>query len=220
MIRRLLRLLLYLFIAAVVLVVAAVLLKDTLLKELMQRRIRHATGMDARIGQVEVGVLSPEVTIEDLKLYNSPAFGGSLCLSMPELHMEYDPDAMRTGKLRFPLIRLNLAEVDVVQNRKGRLNFDVADQKSDKVSAALEARHLEFAGIDTLNLTLGALRWKNLATGNTRVYQIGVTNQVFHHVKSEADLAVLMALTSAAGATNASMKFSDFLRALIGPAGP
>src|ERR1700744_103600 len=103
MIRWLLRVVVTLVILAVVFVVAAILLKDTLVKELMQRRIRKATGMDAQIGQVDVSVLTPMLTIDNLLLYNPPDFGGSLCLNMPELHLEYDPVAARAGKLRLSL---------------------------------------------------------------------------------------------------------------------
>jgi len=221
MIRRLIRFLLYLFVVAVVLAVAAVLLKDTLAKELMQHRIRKATGMDARIGQVEVGLLSPTVTIEDLKLYNSPAFGGSLCLDMPELHMEYDPQAMRAGRLHFSLMRLDLAEIDVVEDRKGHVNFDKAEEKAGAGGkrgggGLLGREHIEFAGIDALNVTLGTLKFTTLANGRQQVYQMGVKNQVFRHIKSEADLAVLLAVASATHATNTPTKFSDFVGSLFG----
>ena len=213
MIRRLLRFILYLFIVAVVLVVAAALLKNTIVKEVMQSRIRKATGMDARIGQVDVSVLTPEVTIEDLKLYNTPAFGGSLCLKMPELHVEYDANSVRAGKIHITLMRLNVEEIDVVQDKKGRINFDDIEQKGSKGKGASHAEKVQFGGIDTLNVTLGTLKWTSMSTGNQRVYQFGVKNQVFRNVKSEADLAVLLAFASA---TNMNFDFSDLVRTMIG----
>jgi uncharacterized protein involved in outer membrane biogenesis len=213
MIRRLFRLVLYLLIVAVVLAVAAVLLKDTIVKEIMQRRIRQATGMDARIGQVDVSLLSPTVTIDDLKLYNPAEFGGSLCLSMPELHMEYDPNAARSGKVRLSLMRLNVEEIDVVQNKKGRINFEAVEQKATQGGSGASHQEAVFSGIDTLNLTLGTLRWTSMATGRQRVYQIGIKDQVFHGIKSEADLAALVALASA---TNSTWNFSDLMGALLG----
>jgi uncharacterized protein involved in outer membrane biogenesis len=213
MIRGLIRLVFSLVILAVILAVAAILLKDTIVKEIIQNRIRRLTGMDAQIGQVDVNFLTPMLTINNLKLYNPPDFGGSLCLRMPELHVEYDPKAAREGKLRLSLMRLNIAEVDVVQNKKGRLNFDAVSQNAAAETNNPSHHKTVFAGIDTLNLTLGTLRWTTMVTGRQRVYQIGIKDQVFHNIKSEADLAAMVALASA---TNSNWNLSDLMGSLLG----
>ena len=61
----------------ILLVVALVLSKDTILKALLERQIRAQTGMDAKIGKLSVGLLSPVATVEKFKLYNAPEFGGT-----------------------------------------------------------------------------------------------------------------------------------------------
>ena len=109
--RRLFRWALYLFIVLAVLVVAGILLLNTIVKQVVESRLRSSTGMDVRIGQIDVGLLSPTLTIENLKIYNTADFGGSVFLDMPELHMEYDPHAIRAGQFHFKLVRLDLAEV-------------------------------------------------------------------------------------------------------------
>ena len=113
--KRLIRAALYLFIILVVLVVAAVLLLNTIAKQVVESRMRAGTGMETRIGLIDIGLLSPTITIENFKLYNTPDFGGSVFIDMPELHLEYDPRAIRSGKLHFKLVRLNLAEVALVR---------------------------------------------------------------------------------------------------------
>src|SRR5580658_9430415 len=120
--RRLIRLAIYLFIVFVVLAVAGILLLNTIVKQVIESRLRTATGMDVRVGAVDVGLLTPTVTFENFKIYNTADFGGSLFMDMPELHVEYDPSAFRAGNLHFKLVRLNLAEVDIVQDKNGRLN--------------------------------------------------------------------------------------------------
>jgi uncharacterized protein involved in outer membrane biogenesis len=214
MIRGLIRFVISLITLAVILIVAAILLKDAIVKEVMQNRIRRVTGMDARIGQVDVTLLTPTLTIDDLKLYNPPDFGGSLCLKMPELHVEYDANAARAGKVRLSLMRLNVSEIDVVQDKKGRINFDAVAQNSTQGTNKSSAAHTpSFDGIDTLNLTLGTLRWTSLATGHQRVYQLGIKDQVFHGIKSEADLAAMVALATA---TNSNWNMSDLMGSLFG----
>ena len=50
--RRLIRWALYLFIVLVVLIVAAVLLLNTIVKQVVESRMRARTGMDTRIGLI------------------------------------------------------------------------------------------------------------------------------------------------------------------------
>ena len=54
MIKRLFKWALYLFIILVVLLVAGILLLDTIAKEYLQSRLRAETGMDVKIGKVDI----------------------------------------------------------------------------------------------------------------------------------------------------------------------
>ena len=219
--RRLIRLALYLFVVLVVLVVAAVLLLNTIVKQVVQSRMRARTGMDARIGQVDVGLLSPTITIENFKLYNTADFGGSVFIDMPELHLEYDPLAVRSGKLHFKLVRLDLAEIALVQDKKGRLNVRDLENRSRAASGGKKssADDFKFTGIDTLNLTLGKFRLSNLASGREEEIQFGIKNQISHNVKTEADLSGLSLFLAARAAmvgptTNSPLDLPALLQSL------
>ncbi len=78
-----------LLILLIVLVVAGVLLLNPIAKEITEYRIKRETGMDVKIGNLEVGILNPGVTIENLVLYNSAEFGGAPFIDLPELRVEY-----------------------------------------------------------------------------------------------------------------------------------
>jgi uncharacterized protein involved in outer membrane biogenesis len=210
--RRLIRLALYLFFVLVVLAVAAVLLLNTIVKQVVQSRMRARTGMDARIGQVDVGLLSPTITIENFKLYNTADFGGSVFIDMPELHLEYDPLAVRSGKLHFKLVRLDLAEVALVQDKKGRLNVRDLENRSRAASRGKKssAADFKFTGIDTLNLSLGKFRLSNLASGREEEIQFGIKNQISHNVKSEADLSGLSLFLATQAAMSSRSTNSPF----------
>jgi uncharacterized protein involved in outer membrane biogenesis len=189
--RRLIRWAFYLLILAIVLVVAGVLLLDTIAKEVLESRIRAETGMDVKIGRLTIGLMTPTVTIEDLRLYNTAEFGGSPFINMPELHMEYDPDAIRSGKLHFKLVRLNLAEVVIVQDKKGHMNIQSVQQIGPKAKREVKTQvgSFEFTGIDTLNLTIKKCRITILdSPSREEDVNFGINNQVFHNIKSEADL--------------------------------
>jgi uncharacterized protein involved in outer membrane biogenesis len=220
--RHLIRWALYLFVLLVVLVVAAVLLLNTIARQVVQCRLRAATGMDARVGLVDVGLLSPTITIENCKLYNTADFGGSVFINMPELHLEYDPLAVRSGKLHFKLVRLDLAEVALVQDKKGRLNVQDLEKRSRETSRGKKssANDFKFTGIDTFNLSLGKFRLSNLASGREEEIQFGIKNQISHNVKTEADLAGLNLLRAARTAmagpsTNSPLDLPALLKSLI-----
>src|SRR6185436_3175625 len=161
--RRLFRWALYAFIMVVVLIVAGVLLLDTMAKSLVESRIRAETGMDVKIGKLVIGLASPTITVEEFKLYNTSEFGGSPFVEMPELHLEYDREALYSGKLHLKLARLNLAEVYVIENKDGKSNVQELQKKQPKPSNISTNKTsgppLEFLGIDTLNVTISKAKF-------------------------------------------------------------
>jgi hypothetical protein len=172
--------------------VAALLLLDTLAKEIIVSRLRARTGMEAKVTSVHVGLLSPTLTIEGLKLYNTADFGGSICLDMPELHVEYDPAAMRNRQLHLTLLRLDIKELSLTVDKAKRSNFDVLKRKSKEPDKhKWEWEKLKFTTIDVLNVTLGKFHVNNLATGRGEEMDFGLKNQILRNVKTGKDLSPL-----------------------------
>src|SRR5215510_211467 len=114
--KRLFKWLFILLLITVAIVVGLVLSKDAILKAAVEQQIHAQTGMDAKIGRLSLGLLSPVVTIENLTLHNTPEFGGTPFLDVRELHLEYDRDSLAQRKLIIKLLRLNLEELTVVRN--------------------------------------------------------------------------------------------------------
>jgi hypothetical protein len=142
-----------------------------------------------------VGLLSPVVNLEDFKLYNSAEFGGSPLLNLRELHVEYDATALRAQELHLKLLRLNLAEVNIVKDLAGRTNmaFLPGNLKlpppGTKPGGKLKLGDFTFTGIDTLNLTLGKLKYTDLKDpANDKEINLGVREEIYSNIKTEADL--------------------------------
>ena len=138
--------LLRLAVLVVVLAVIFFLSLDTILRVTAEHRIRAQTGMDAEIGTFHFGLLEPVVTIKDLKLHNPPAFGGTPFLNIPEIHVEYDRDALRAGKIHLTLLRFNLGELDIVKNEAGQMPDELEPPFADEAAvergaAAVRAQH-------------------------------------------------------------------------------
>jgi len=220
LIKRLFRWALYLFLLLAALIVAAVLSLDTIVKQIVQSRLRAETGMEVKIGKMDIGLATPTIAIEDLKIYNPPDFGGSLFLSVPEIYVDYDWNAIRAGQLHLNLVRLNLAEMDIVQGQQGRLNIESIEQKSQAAAQAAREQSpaLAFTGLDTLNVTLQKLRtWSLDSPGRVTETRFGITNEIFTNLKTEADMrqmAVLLAARSSASAAPSTNSPIDVLQLL------
>jgi uncharacterized protein involved in outer membrane biogenesis len=195
-----------LVILAVILIVVFFLSLDTILRLVMQNRIRAQTGMDAEIGKFSLGLTEPTITIKDFKLFNPPNFGGTLFIDIPEIHVEYDRAALTSRELHVTLLRFNLGELDIVKNEAGQTNiFAIAALPSVKKpgggekSFAKETGY-DFTGIDVLNVSIGTTKYIDLKDRkNDREQKIGIDNMVLKHVKSPTDLAGLAVLIALRG---------------------
>lgn len=210
--KRVLKWLGILFLVSVVLFVALLLSLDSILRVMMQNNIRQQTGMTAEIGKFHLGLLKPVISIKDLKLHNPPGFGGAPFLNIPEIHVEYDRDALAKNELHLTLVRFNLGELAIVKNEAGKTNlFELgvnlpdknalekiskSDAGKDKGLDLLKKRTgLEFKGVDALNITIGTAKYIDLADPkNNREQNIGIENLPMKNVKTPADLAGLVLL--------------------------
>ncbi|MBI5772205.1 MAG: hypothetical protein HZA89_00500 [Verrucomicrobia bacterium] len=193
-----------LLILLIVLLVAAVLLFDTIVKALLEKSIATQTGLTAQIGRVEVGLIHPKLRLENFTLYNSAEFGGSPMLQMPELHMEYDFSALCSRQVHLRLLRVNIGEVNEVVNAagvdclktegvftsfffpssKGRNGQAVA--VTNKTSAAQSG--WQFTGIDTLNFTIGKLKRSRLdQPGSAKETNLDLNSLVLTNLTSAED---------------------------------
>ena len=184
----------------VVVVVLVLVFKDTVFRMIAEHQIREETGLEVKIGRFSSSLLSPVVSIENLKLYNTPEFGGTEFLIIPELHIELDAEALSQQKLRVKLMRFNLAELDVVKNQAGETNLVTMLAKMPKGKLAPHGIHVggkkfEFDSIDVLNLSLGRMRFIDLKNrANDRDVNINADNQVFNNVKTEGDVYSILFL--------------------------
>ena len=196
-----------LLLLAIVLAVISFLSLDTLVRVAMEHNIRKKTGMDAEIGKFHLGLTEPVLTIKNLKLHNSPAFGGTPFLEIPEIHVEYDRAALKAGRIHLTLLRFKLGELDIVKNEAGQTNiFSLGVKVPDKKASGAAMKDFkkqtgyEFTGIDVLNVSVGTAKFIDLKNQeNNRTQTIGIENQIVKNVQSPADLAglgLLLALRS------------------------
>lgn len=184
---RLIKWLFILILLAVASMVGLLLSKDAIAKAAAEQQIRAQTGMDVKIGRFSIGLLSPVVTIENFKLYNTPEFGGTPFLDIPELHLEYDRAAFARRQLRITLLRLNLAELTLVRNDRGKTN--IASFAATPAPKVRTTNMVQFVGVDVMNLSVGQAHFIDLNNlRNNRQINANLKNQVFRNVKTTGDL--------------------------------
>jgi hypothetical protein len=183
-----------LLILLIVLAVAAILLLNPVAREVAEYRLSRRTGLEVKIEKLDIGLINARITIENLVIYNSPEFGGSPMLDLPELHLEYDRDALWSRKIRCRLVRLNMTGGNVVEDKNGRINLEVLAQHLGQTGGGAGGSNrpgapYQFAGIDVLNLTMGQVNLVSLrdATRN-RTVTIDFHDRILTGIKSGKDL--------------------------------
>jgi hypothetical protein len=197
-----------LFLLAVVSIVILLLSLNSILRVWVEHRIRAQTGMDAEIGRFSLSLTEPTVTIQNLKLYNPPGFGGTPFLDIREIHVEYDRAALARHEIHLTLLRFNLGELDIVKNEAGRTNiFSLGvtwpSKKSGGGNGAANFKKqtgFEFKSIDVLKVSVGTAKFIDLKDQRlNRAQEIGLENCVIKNVQSRADLAGLTVLIALRG---------------------
>src|SRR3954471_16013063 len=182
-----------LLILAIVVVVALILVKDEILRNIAEKQIRKSTGMDVKIGALHVSLTQPVFNLENLVLYNTAEFGGGTFVDVPDLHLEYYPDAGKR-ELRLKLARLNIRELNIVENLQGQTNIT-------SVAGALEKMQVErtnsnqrvFKGIDTLNLSVGKVRYTNMRMPKrNQEINLALHNEIVQNVRTWDDMAGIL----------------------------
>lgn len=200
-----------LLLLVVVLAVILLLSRDAIFRVIAENRIRAQTGMDAEIGTFHVGLFEPVVTIKNFKLYNPPDFGGTPFLNIPEIHIEYDRDALKHSQLHLTLVRFNLGELDIVKNEAGQTNLFAlgvalpakggkGKSGGNELAELKQRTGLDFQGVDVLNVSIGTLKYIDLKNpANDREQKIGIENLPIRNIKSQADLMGLAGVVALRG---------------------
>lgn len=184
-----------LLILAIVVVIGLVLLKDEIVRSVAESQIRKATGLETRLGAMHVSFTRPVVSIQNFTLYNSADFGGGILIDVPDLHVELDKSASTTD-LKFKLVRVNVKELNIVESRAGRTNITdliAALEKSTGLGKTNRTSDPTFKGIDTLNLTMGKVRYVSLRDPRrNQEIPVMLNNDIVLNVRTWGDMGGIL----------------------------
>jgi hypothetical protein len=178
----------------VVLLLALILLRDVVLKAVVERSLEEETGLRAVIGELTTTLGSGALRVRNLKLYNPPEFGGQLMVDVPELVVALDAAKAANGKLHFRELKLNFSELNVVRNAAGRLNLDGVEKRiRERLHKRRKKRgekfEFEFAGIERMELTMGRVSYTDLKHPyRALALNLAVKDELVTNLKTEEDL--------------------------------
>jgi hypothetical protein len=165
--RILIGILVFIVIVAAVLVLA----RNQIVKAGAGATIRAITGVDMRIGSLDIGLFKPAVQIKDLKLFNPASFPEKQMMDLPELYVKYDLPAVIKGTIHLPMLRVTLKEFMVVKTPKGEINVNSLQALQPKKGEGKPPQ----IKIDVMELNIGKVVYKEFrANGMPRVTEFNI----------------------------------------------
>jgi hypothetical protein len=131
--------------------------------------------------------------VENFVLYNTAEFGVGTFLDVPDLYLEMQPDAKK-GELRFKIVRMNVRELNIIENQQGRTNITSVAGALDSLQRDRTNRNeAVFKGIDTLNLSVGKIRYINMRMPKrNREINLALRNEIVLNVRTWEDMAAVL----------------------------
>lgn len=198
------KIILILVAAVVALVFVVVLGRNLVIRLSVPTAVRSATGFDASVGGVDVGLFSSHVHIRDLVVKNPDDFPEKRMLDAPEIFVDYKLGSMMGSRREFSHMKLHVNEVVVVKLASGESNLArmqkaVAGEETKEESSGSKAEN----HIGKLELRIGKVLLVDYTKAqngkpNTREYVLNFQNT--YENLSDKDitrLVMLVALQSA-----------------------
>ncbi|NQT95263.1 MAG: hypothetical protein HQ572_02325 [Candidatus Omnitrophica bacterium] len=206
---------------AIILIVIIVLVlvlsvgKNMIVKAGIEKGVKLVTGLQLRMGGLNIGIIKTLVGINNLKLYNPKGYQDKVMLNMPEVYVDYDLPAVFQGTVHLNEMRINLKEFMVVKNEKGELNLDslkvVQAQKEGKAPEEKEKAKAPDIKIDSLNLKIGKVIYKDYSRGGTpsvREFNVNL-DEKYENITNPYALVSLIVVKALMNTTIASLTNFD-----------
>jgi uncharacterized protein involved in outer membrane biogenesis len=206
-------------VSIIIVAVVLVLFRNQIIKAGAGATIKAISGVDMRIGSLNVGLFRPAVQIKDLKLFNPGAFPEKLMMDMPELYVKYDLPAILKGSVHLSELKINLKEFVVVKTVKGEINVNSLQALQPKQGGGKPPK----IQIDVMELNVGKVVYKEFrASGEPKVSEFKI--DLHERYENITDPNVLVGLivskalrnTSIAGASGIVKKADNILNSTAG----
>lgn len=178
--------------------------KNPIIKKAATGIIKKSLGMDISIGSLDFGIFNSKIAIEGLRIENPPGFGGGEFIDAPEISVDYVLKSFFAGRADFTEVRLNVKELNVVEDRDGKLNVEAWSGDRKKTGKGRggkgggdkgeEKEPFQFR-VDLLKLKIDRATYTRLASGKTEEYDLGIDEE-FRNVTGMDDIIRVVTVTA------------------------
>jgi hypothetical protein len=166
------------FILALVILFGFCFVRDFLVKSLIGTVVTNVTGAPTRVGGLSLSILRQSIKISNLKIYNPEGFPNGVLIDIPKIRASGNMFALLGGKVHLKQLDLEIKEISMVKNKKGKLNVDslkIANDQADREEAKKPVRQPALQ-IDIFNLGMGRVVSKDYSSGVEPVIKVYAVN--------------------------------------------
>jgi len=106
------------------LVIVSVIARNSIVKTAIIKGLEAAAGVEVKIQDVDIGLFNSYATIKYLKVYNPAQFSDRLMADIPQIYLDYDLMGFLKNKVHLKKLKIEIKELSVVMNEKGKLNIN------------------------------------------------------------------------------------------------
>ena len=209
----------------------AVVLRNGLIKFIIEQGVKTTTGVGLTIDRMHIGLTHASVDIRGMKLHNPWGFHEDIMMDCPQVSLSMAAGELFQRKVHIESFTLHMSEFVVIKNEKGEVNINALKPVQEGKKQQQAAKAPQKSGgpapriqIDTLEYTIGKVVFKDYSQGKppkiqefplnvTRKYT-NVTNPTFIASVIVADTVARTAVARLAGVDMSGVKsiVSDTLR--------
>ncbi len=192
-------------IGLVLILAVLVIVRNFIIRVGIEQGIRAATGLKLEIASLDIGLLTPVVSITDLKIYNPAGSPDAVMADVGEIYLHYSPGDILKGQVSLKEFRLSLRQLTVVRQSGNQLNLDSLKALQPRGNGPPP----KFT-IDDLTLNISKIVYKDYAQTPALVKEFNVNlNEHYTGIRGANELVRLIVLRALAKTTVASLTGFD-----------
>ncbi len=147
-----------------------VILRNTIIKVVLERGIKATTGVGLSIQRMHIGLTTAAVSIQGLKLRNPWGFHEEIMLDAPQIAIDVKARDLLRGKVHLEVVKMHVNEVIVIKNAKGEVNINalkpVKESGQHKTAPKPATGKAPPFQVDLLEYAIGKVVYKDYTQGN------------------------------------------------------
>lgn len=150
-----------LLIIIAVVVVGALLARNIIATNLIEKGARNLVGLKLTISNINIGIFKTFVKVDDLKVYNPSGYTEKYIADLPNIYINYALMDIIKGFIHLPELDINIAQVNAEKDKNGVFNINHIQPKVESKPKAQKETKGKAKGflIDKMNLKIGTVRY-------------------------------------------------------------